>query len=122
MHYSHKTLFLNYVFSFDYSRKYNRCIPAGHVGRQRLCAMNITKYRDLDVMMAHAEWLPSVQLRHLVPPVQYIQGVVGAGGCLVVVAQWQLKPGVLGSIPSDCQLFTLFHLIISKSLFPIHYV
>ena len=39
--------------------------------------------------MAHTEWLPGVQLRHLVPLVQYIWRIVKAGGCLAVVAQWQ---------------------------------
>ena len=49
---------------------------------------------------------------HSVPPVQYMERIVRAGGCLVVVAQWsehwQLKPGALGSIPGDCRLFTFF--------------
>ena len=34
-------------------------------------------------------WLGGVQLRHSVPPVQYIQRIVRGGGCPVVVAQWQ---------------------------------
>ena len=44
------------------------------------------------VLRAHTEWLQGVQLRHSVPPVQYI----GHGGWGLVVAQllwvtWQLK-------------------------------
>ena len=45
--------------------------------------------------------------------VLYLEGREGWWFCLVVVAQWselwQLKPGVLGSIPSDCQLFTFLY-------------
>ena len=43
-----------------------------------------------------------------VPPVQYMQGIVRAGGCQVVVGQWQstgCTPSVLGSIPGHCQPF-----------------
>ena len=34
------------------------------------------------------EWLPDVQLKYSVPPVQYIQKILRAGGCLAVIAQW----------------------------------
>ena len=59
------------------------------------------------------QWLPGVRLRHSVPPVQYIQGIVRAGGCPAVVDQWQSTGralaaqarGVLGLTPGDCRLF-----------------
>ena len=64
------------------------------------------------VLMAHAEWLPGVQLRHSVPPVQYIYvHIEDCEGwwlscCFGSVAEhWWLKPGVLGSTPGECQLF-----------------
>ena len=61
------------------------------------------------VLKAHTEWLPGVQLRPLVPLAQYILKIARAGGCLAVVAQWQSTAaqtrGILGSTPSDCQLF-----------------
>ena len=47
---------------------------------------------------AHTEWLPGVQATEAfsIPSVQYIEGIVRAGGCLVAVAQWQ-------STGSSCQ-------------------
>ena len=51
-----------------------------------------------------------LRLKHSVQPVQYIERIVRAGGCLVVVAQWsehwQLKPGALGLIPGGYWIFT----------------
>ena len=64
--------------------------------------------------MAHTEWLPSVQLRHFVTTCTV--RIVGAGGCPVVVAQWQstgsISQGIQGSITGDCWpfYFPLFHL------------
>ena len=39
--------------------------------------------------MARTEWLPGVQLRHLIPHVQYTWKILEACGCPVVIAQWQ---------------------------------
>ena len=62
--------------------------------------------------MAHTELLSGVRLRHLST---YTTSAVHRGllrlvhGCPVIVAQvtehWLHKPGVLGSIPSDCWPF-----------------
>ena len=61
--------------------------------------------------MAHAKWLPGVQLRHLVNTTCAVQiEDCGSGGCLhgchnSVAEHWLHKPGVLGSIPSGCWPF-----------------
>ena len=62
------------------------------------------------VLTAHAKWLPGVQLRHSVPPMQYIYrrlwGLVGvrlswlSGRALEAQAS-----GVLGLTPGDCWPF-----------------
>ena len=81
------------------------------------------------VLTAHTEWLLGVQLRHLVPPVQYIKRivrvggcegwwlwglvVVRVGGCPAVVVQWQSS----GSSTKRCPGFNsrlYFRLITSK--------
>ena len=65
------------------------------------------------VLTAHTEWLLGVQLRHLVPPVQYIKRIVRVGGCPAVVVQWQSS----GSSTKRCPGFNsrlYFRLITSK--------
>ena len=63
--------------------------------------------------MAHAKWLPGVQLRHLINTTCAVQiEDCGSGGCLhgchnSVAEHWLHKPGVLGSIPGDYRPFHL---------------
>ena len=42
---------------------------------------------SLSCQRSTTEWLQGVQLRHSVPPVQYIEKIVRAGGCPVVITQ-----------------------------------
>ena len=48
--------------------------------------------QQLKVLMAHAEWLPGVQLRHSVPPVQDTEGWWLSGCHDSVAEHWRLKP------------------------------
>ena len=51
-----------------------------------------------------------VSMVQLKSPVQFVKRIVGAGGsCSSVVEHWQLKPGVLGLIPSDYRVFALLY-------------
>ena len=54
-------------------------------------------------------WLLVIQLRDFSTSCAYLVHIVGADGCPVVVVQWLSgsvhKPGVLGSILSDCVPF-----------------
>ena len=76
------------------------------------------------VLTAHTEWLPGVQLRHSVPPVQYTWRIVRVGGCLAVMAQWQSTGGSSQRFPGfdslrllAFSLSSIFPHIISKFLY-----
>ena len=66
------------------------------------------------VLMACTEWLPGVQLSHSVEDYGgwWSSGCCGSVACRALVAQVR---GVLGSTPSDCQLFH-FPLILPHSI------
>ena len=66
------------------------------------------------VTVANAERLPGVQLGHSVPPMQY--GVMGTGGCLVVVAQWQC---IVNKIWSSAELLLRARLIKYSCIFAV---
>ena len=72
-------------------------------------------------LTAHAEWLPGVQLKHSVPPVQYLYCEGWWLSCLrccgSVAEYWQLKPEVSWvQLPATASFFTFlcFHFLTSK--------
>ena len=83
----------------------------------------VLRLRKTLVLTAHTEWLPGVQLRHFSPTYAVHIEDCGAGGCPVVVAQWQ-STGFTSQVswvrfPAAAGLLTFlyFHLITSKYLF-----
>ena len=75
--------------------------------------------------MAHTEWLPGVRLRHLVPPVQYMQRIVTVGGHPAVVTQWQSTGGSSQvsrvQLPVTAGLFTFLYFCLITPKF-IYYI
>ena len=79
--------------------------------------MNLDVMRRKWWLTAHLLVLmPGVRLRYSIPPVQYIQRIVGVGGYPVAVAWWQSTGGSSQRCPGFSRPFH-FHLITSKFLY-----